>query len=75
MRTFLYAALELGSPRSFYVCAVLEKRVCKKWNFFFNRSKDVLVAHSCCPCLASLDKERASVRQKQRYMRRKQGAR
>ena len=42
---------------AFYVCFVLEKCLCKKLNFFFNRSKDVLVAHCCFSCLASLDKE------------------
>ena len=45
LRTFLYASLELGSPLSVYICFVLEKRMCKNMNFFFNRSKDVFVAH------------------------------
>ena len=68
LRTFLYASSILGSPLPLYVCFVLEKRVCKKSNFFFNRSKDVLVAHYCFPCLASLDKESTTVRQGQRYL-------
>ena len=66
LQTFLYASLKLDSPLSFYVCFVLEKRVYKKLNFFFNRSKDVLVP------LASLDKS-TSVRQGQTYMRDRQG--
>ena len=55
--TFLDASSQLGSLLSFYVCFVLEKRVCKKWNFFLNGSKDVLLAHCCFPCLAC-DKDR-----------------
>ena len=57
--------MKLGSPLSFYVRFVLEKPLCKKLNFFFNRSKDV--AHCCFPCLASLDKDSTNVRQEQTY--------
>ena len=81
LRTFLYASVKLGSQLSYYVGFVREKRVCKKKNFFSNRSKDVLVAHYCIPCLASCDKDRhidaidkesLSVRQGQTFMRGRQ---
>ena len=51
MRTFLCVSLKLGSQLSFYVYFFLWKCVYKNLYFYFNRSKDVLVAHCCTPCL------------------------
>ena len=60
---------------AFFPCMFCPRKTCvsKVEFFFFNRSKAVLVAHCCFPCLALVDKESASVRQGQTYKHDRQG--